>query len=300
MVLGSANMDLVVRTPRFPEPGETILGDGFATFPGGKGANQAAACGKLGSRPAFASKIGSDAFGQQIISSLARSGVDTACVMMDPNHPSGIAVITVNESGQNTIVVASGANGHIYPDEAVDSIQEVDPATLLVQLEIPIETVLAAAKALPAERLFILNPAPARTIPDELYARIDYLTPNETEAEILTGIRPSNDTACMDAAAILFDKGVKNVIFTLGDQGCYLATPFFGQQIPTLSVRAVDTTAAGDAFNGALAHFLSEGRDIDNAAMLANVVGALSTLKPGAQSSMPTLREVKEAAGDLF
>lgn len=293
-------MDLVVRSPRFPEPGETILGHGFATFPGGKGANQAAAAGKLGAKPAFTAKIGSDAFGPQLISSLLRCGVDTACVIMDPNLATGIAMITVSDLGQNTIVVASGANAELYPDEAVDALKETDPATLLVQLEIPMQTVLAAALSLPEDRLLILNPAPAQALPDELLARVDYLTPNESETELLTGISPVNDNACMDAAAVLFDKGVKNVIFTLGDQGSFLATPFFGQQFPTLNVRPVDTTAAGDAFNGALAHFLSEGRDIDNAILLANVVGALSTLKPGAISSMPTLREVREAAGDLF
>lgn len=300
MVLGSANMDLVVRSPRFPEPGETILGSGFATFPGGKGANQAAAAGKLGAKPRFAGKVGSDAFGQELLMSLGRCGVDTGSVVMDPIHPTGIAAITVANSGQNTIVVAPGANGQLRSEEAQDAVTEVMPGVLLAQLEIPIDAVLGGMRALATESLFILNPAPAQPIPDELLARADYITPNETETEILTGILPTNDDTCMEAAAVLFARGARNVIITLGEQGSFLATPQFGQLFPTFSVRAVDTTAAGDAFNGALAHFLSEGRDVDNAILLANVVGALSTTKAGAQASMPTLREVKEAASSLF
>lgn len=300
MVLGSANMDLVVGTSRFPEPGETILGDTFATFPGGKGANQAAAVGKLGGRPRFAAKVGCDNFGQDILMSLGACGVDTGSVVMDPSHATGVAAITVAMTGQNTIVVAPGANGHLYEDEAVDAVQEVDPGILLAQLEIPIPTVLAAAKALPPDRLFILNPAPAQELPEELLARVDYLTPNETETEILTGIRPTDEDSCMAAADILIARGVRNVIFTLGAEGAFLASPPIGQLFPTLQVRPVDTTAAGDAFNGGLAYFLSAGFPVENAILLANVVGALSTLKHGAQASMPTLREVKEQASELF
>lgn len=300
MVLGSANMDLVVRASRFPEPGETLMGETFATFPGGKGANQAAAAGKLGARPRFVAKVGCDNFGQELLMSLGKCGVDTGNVVMDPSEATGIAAITVVASGQNSIVVAPGANARLTDEDATDAIQEIDPGVMLAQLEIPLETVAAAAQALPSDRLFILNPAPARDIPDALLARADYLTPNETETEILTGILPKDEAGCMEAARVLFDRGARHVIFTLGAEGSFLATPQFGQLFPTLMVRPVDTTAAGDAFNGALAHFLAEGRDIDNAILLANVVGALSTLKPGAQSSMPTLREVKEAAGELF
>ena len=300
MLLGSANMDLVVRTSRFPAIGETIMGSRFATFPGGKGANQAVAVGRLGGKPRFVAKIGNDAFGRELLHSLGSRGVDTGSVIMDPTHETGIAAITVDDEGRNTIVVAPGANGHLYPDEAVDAIEEIQPGILLAQLEIPLETVLAAALALPSDKLFILNPAPARELPDELLQRVDYLTPNETEAEFLTGIRLTNDESCIEAADILFARGVKNVIFTLGAQGCFLATPFFGQSLPTLAVHAIDTTAAGDAFNGALAHFLAQGRDIDNAALLANVVGALSTTKEGAQSSMPSLRDVREHAAELL
>lgn len=300
MVLGSANMDLVVRTPRFPTTGETVMGTKFATFPGGKGANQAVAAGRLGGKPRFVAKIGSDAFGRELLHSLGVSGVDTGSVVMDPNHPTGVAAITVDDEGRNTIVVASGANGHLYADEATEAIEEINPGILLTQLEIPLETVLAAAHALPRDCLFILNPAPARELPSELLQRVDYLTPNETETEFLTGIRPSNDESCQKAADILFSRGVRNVIFTLGAQGSFLATPHFGQSLPTLSVHAIDTTAAGDAFNGALAHFLAEGRDIDNAVLLANVVGALSTTKEGAQSSMPSLRDVRQQASELL
>lgn len=300
MVVGSANMDLVVRAPRFPLPGETLLGRDFATFPGGKGANQAAAAGRLGAKPRFVAKIGADAFGQALLSSLATSGVDTGSVIIDPTLSTGVAAITVDDAGQNTIVVAPGANGHLYADEAVGAVEEVDPGVVLCQLEAPLETVEAVAKSLVPGKLLILNPAPAAELSDTLLSRVDYLTPNETETEILTGIRPTDDTSCLDAAAKLFDRGVRHVIITLGDQGSFLATPQFGQHFPTMQVRPVDTTAAGDAFNGALAHFLSEGRDIDNAILLANVVGALSTLKHGAQSSMPTLRELREQTSELL
>jgi ribokinase len=293
-------MDLVVRTPRFPEVGETILGDDFATYPGGKGANQAAAVGKLGGRPRFVAKIGGDSFGRELLSSLALCGVDTGSVVLDPTQSTGIAAITVDREGRNTIVVAPGANSALVPEDATDAIEEIDPGILLAQLEIPLEVIQAAADKLPADRLFILNPAPARDLPEALLRRVDYLTPNETETEVLTGVRPVTDEDCLRAADILFAKGVRNVVITLGDQGSFLATPQFGQRFPTMQVRPVDTTAAGDAFNGALAFFLSEGRDIDDAITLANVVGALSTLKEGAQASMPTVREVREQAGELF
>ncbi|AIE87745.1 ribokinase [Fimbriimonas ginsengisoli Gsoil 348] len=293
-------MDLVVRTARFPEIGETIIGESFATNPGGKGANQAAAAGKLGGKPRFLAKVGADAFGRELLHSLGVCGVDTGSVIVDPTLVSGVAVITVDSEGRNTIVVSPGANGHLYADEVEGEIEEVGPEILLAQLEVPLEAVEAAAAKLPADKLFILNPAPARDLPDSLLQRVDYLTPNETETEFLTGIRPVTDEDCLAAADKLFAKGVRNVVITLGEHGCFLATPQFGQRFPTLEVRPVDTTAAGDAFNGALAFFLSEGRDIDNAILLANVVGALSTQKTGAQSSMPTMREVREAASELL
>jgi ribokinase len=300
MVVGSANMDLVVRTSHFPQPGETVLGGEFIAFPGGKGANQAVAVGKLGGKVRFVAKVGGDGFGQDLLRSLGAAGVDTGLVVMDPTLPTGVAFITVDEAGENTIVVASGANMHLHPDEVRDALLETTPAVLLAQLEVPLDTVIAAIAGVPNDAIVIVNPAPARVLPEDVLARIDYLTPNEQETEALTGIRPVDDASCLAAANRLLDRGVRNVIVTLGDQGAFFASPQGGRQFSTLQVRPVDTTAAGDAFNGALARFLAEGRPVEQAIYLANAAGAMTTLRMGAQGSMPTLREMREHVGELF
>jgi ribokinase len=295
MVLGSANMDLVVRAPRFPADGESLIGSGFGMYPGGKGANQAAAIGRLGGRPKFAAKVGCDSFGQELLHALGASGVDTGLVVMDPAYSTGVALITVADGGRNTIVTSPGANGQVTAEDAAGAVEEVRPFVFLAQLEVPMEAVAAAAGALASDALFVLNPAPAAEIPAEILSRVDYLTPNEVETQALTGIYPDTAEACEEAARRLLNLGVRNVVLTLGEQGSHMANSLFSQDFPALPVQAVDTTAAGDAFNGALAYFLAAGREIGDAVSFANVAGALSTLKPGAIPSLPTLREVMSA-----
>jgi len=295
MLVGSANIDLVVRTRRFPLPGETLQGSEFRTFAGGKGANQAAAIGRLGGRAQLVAKVGVDAFGDQVIASLTACGVGTSFVLRDPIEATGVALITVDEHGQNTIVVAPGTNSLLTASEVRAACSAAEFSVLLAQLEIPLECVLEANHQA-GERTFILNPAPARVVPPELLSRVDYLTPNETEAEILTGILPTDTQSCLAAAMILLDKGVQNVLFTLGAQGSFLANAEGGRHFPSIEVDPVDTTGAGDAFNGAFAHLLASGEPVDWCIHLANIAGALSTTKPGAQASMPTLAEVLDRA----
>ncbi len=292
MLVGSANMDLVVRTPRFPSPGETLIGLGFQTFAGGKGANQAAAIGKLGGKCSLLAKVGKDSFGQALIASLIQAGVNTENVIEDPHEATGVAIITVDQSGQNTIVVAPGTNALLTPEEVQVGFLDATFDVVLAQLEIPLEAVLAASQFSDA-RKFILNPAPARDLPNELLQRVDYLTPNETETQILTGIYPSDPTSCREAAQVLLRKGVKNVLITLGAKGSYLCNIEGEKHFPSIKVQPVDTTAAGDAFNGAFAWFLASGKPVFDAIRLANITGALCTTKMGAQASMPSLSEVQ-------
>ena len=291
MLVGSANVDLVVRTHRFPSPGETLQGTDFHTFPGGKGANQAVAVAKLGGQCGLIAKIGTDAFGEQLLQSLQESGVDTRLVSRVSDCATGVAVITVDEAGQNTIVVAPGTNNLLTPNEVESGLKSVTYAVLLVQMEIPIATVVAASIQA-KNKIFILNPAPARPLPDELLARVDYLTPNETETEILTGVLPVDDSSCTKAASLLMDRGVKNIVFTLGEKGSFFANRKVARLYPSIRVKPVDTTAAGDAFNGALALCLARGDSIERAISVANITGALSSTKAGAQASMPSMLEV--------
>jgi ribokinase len=192
-------------------------------------------------------------------------------------------------------VTSPGANGQVTAEDAAGAVEEVRPFVFLAQLEVPMEAVAAAAGALASDALFVLNPAPAAEIPAEILSRVDYLTPNEVETQALTGIYPDTAEACEEAARRLLNLGVRNVVLTLGEQGSHMANSLFSQDFPALPVQAVDTTAAGDAFNGALAYFLAAGREIGDAVSFANVAGALSTLKPGAIPSLPTLREVMSA-----
>jgi len=295
LVVGSVNMDMVFRSERLPVPGETILGLGFETHPGGKGANQAVAIGRLGGRVAFAGCVGGAQFGPELTASLLAGGVDHS-QLREVEGPSGTAAILVDSKGSNMIVVAPGANNKVTAEHVSVALQGCQPAVVLAQLEIPMSAVEAASSG----PRFILNPAPAAPISDEILARCFAITPNETELETLTGIAPADDGACLTAARSLFEKGVQNVIVTLGSRGCFWASPAGGQHFPAARVTPVDTTAAGDAFNGALAMFLAEGRELQNAIPLANCVAALSTTKPGAQPSMPTREELRNFAGDLY
>lgn len=295
LVVGSANMDLVFRTSRMPAPGETLLGGRFSTHPGGKGANQAVAIGRLGGTVSFAGKVGRDAFGNDLTESLTAAAVNIEFLQLSES-PTGTAGIFVDDAGRNMIVVAPGANAELLAEEVIAAIHAVRPSVALAQMEIPLEAVAAAAAA---ER-FILNPAPASPLPDELLARCFALTPNESELQSLTGIEPKDDSSILRASKFLLERGVQNVIVTLGEKGSYWVSAAGGRHFHAATVTPVDTTAAGDAFNGALAMFLAEGRDLVNAIPLANCAGALATTRPGAQEAMPTREELRLLAGASF
>lgn len=294
IVVGSANMDLVVTTDRFPFPGETVMGNTFAAIPGGKGANQAVCCGKLGGRVNFVGKMGNDRFCEQLRKSMRHDGVMLGHALTDPRHSTGIAVITVDASGQNEIVVIPGSNMSLTPRD-IDAHRRVFErgGVLLLQLEIPVRTVRRAATlAKQAGLRVILNPAPARALPDALLRCVDILTPNETEAEMLAGVKVNSLRSAEKAARHLLKRGVGNVLVTLGAKGSLLVNHAAARLYPAKRVRAVDTTAAGDAFNGALAYALSTGLDLEDAIPFANDVASISVTRFGAQSSMPTLAEV--------
>lgn len=295
-VVGSTNLDLVFVSPNLPRPGETLLGGEFATHPGGKGGNQAVAIAKLDGNVTFVGCIGNDSSGNVLRASLESNGVQTDSLVVDDARRSGTAVILVDDKGSNMIVVAPGSNQNLSADHVKQAYARKRPSVALAQIEIPLETVMAASEA----EIFVLNPAPACDIPDCLLSRCHTLTPNEIETEALTGIAPVDDESCQAAGCTLLEKGVKNVVITLGDRGSYWATPKGGKHFETPSVKAVDTTAAGDAFSGSLAWFLAEGREIGNSIALANCVAALSTTKPGAQPSMPSFQMLRDIAGSLY
>ncbi len=289
VVLGSLNMDLVVRSPRLPAPGETLLGGPFQTFPGGKGANQAVAIARLGYLSAMIGRIGQDAFGSELLESLTRDGVDVAAVKQDRRAATGVALITVGSDGQNTIVVASGANHRVSPADVEDHASLIAGAALLVlQLECPLDAVQAAAHLARQNGVpVLLNPAPACPLSDELLSSVDVLVPNQTEAALLTGgLEPET------AARQLKQRGASAVIVTLGAEGVYLLDNSGSTHLPAHKVKAIDTVAAGDAFVGALAVALAEGKSLREAAHWGNAAGAIAVTRQGAQPSLPTRKEV--------
>jgi ribokinase len=296
LVIGSANLDMVVTAQRFPKSGETIFANKFQMFPGGKGANQAVCCSKLGGEVHFLGKIGNDIFGERLRKSMKADGVELQYLLTDSNESTGLAFITVDKSGQNQIIVVSGSNKNLNPSDIEKSKRLFELTNLtLLQLEIPLETVIRAAELAKQHGHFvILNPAPAKNLPGRLLKLVDYLTPNETEAEILTSVKVTNMYSAVRAANKLIGKGVKTVIITLGDKGSLLVTPKKTEIFPALEVKAVDTTAAGDAFNGALAYSISAGKKIEETVTFATKVAAFSVTKVGAQTSMPTQKELKE------
>lgn len=291
MVIGSANTDMVIRTQKFPSPGETILGGDFFMFSGGKGANQAVAAARLGGSVRFVGNLGQDIFGQRISDQLKQEGIDTQFLTTDPSLPSGIALILVNEGGENEIVVASGANLG-FTDQLIQSAANAIATAeiILVQLEIPVPAVqLAAQLANGKQKRVVLNPAPAQPLPKDLYPLLYLITPNETEAEILTGIPVSDQVSAAKAAQKLLDLGVQHVIITLGAKGAFFKDRQTEFLVEAPIVTAVDTTAAGDVFNGALAVALSFGEDWPAAISKACKAASLSVTKMGAQASMPYL-----------
>lgn len=296
-VLGSANMDLVFKTPKLPSPGETVLGLTFEMHAGGKGANQAVAASRLGARAEFLGAIGRDEFGLNLRSALLNAGVDLSGMAEHPSAATGCAAICVDESGQNQIVVAPGANAGVDADRVASRIRGRVLRAVLASCEVPFDAIHAAFAAAGPGTLRILNPAPAGLVPSDVWRLVDVATPNEHEAEALTGVRPRDAASRAEAARRIRDLGARIAVITLGPEGAYFQSDDDDGLIPSIPVGAVDTTGAGDAFNGALAVFLAEGRPLADAVGLANRVGALSTTKPGAIPSMPdraALRAVVE------
>lgn len=293
VVFGSINMDLVVRTPRLPTPGETLTGHTFFTAPGGKGANQAVACARLGAPTRMVGRVGDDLFGEQLRASLRSFGVQDDGVLTTPG-PSGVALIAVDDTAENTIVIVPGANGAVSIADIPRLEAVLDGARiLLVQLEVPIETVVAAARAAHTRGVtVILDPAPALPLPDELYALADIITPNEHEAATLTGIAVRDDQGAIAAARALIARGARRVAIKLGARGALTADAEGEQFWSPFTVTPVDTVAAGDAFNGGLAVALSEGRSFNEAIRWGLAAGALSVTRHGAQPSMPERNEV--------
>ena len=294
VVLGSTNTDMVIAGARIPVPGETVSGGKFLMNPGGKGANQAVAVARLSARRGvctFVAKVGDDLFGRETAARLKREGI-AARLVVDPAEPSGTALIMVDAKGQNVISVALGANGTLVPADIAPFAADVAQATvLLLQLETPVETVLAAAKAACAGgATVILNPPPARKLPRALYAQLDWITPNETEAEILTGVRVTDVASARRARDWFQARGVGHVLVTLGAKGVYCGD--CDRIFPSRRVKAVDCVAAGDTFNGAFAVALAEGRDCADAIAFAQKAAAISVTRPGAQSSIPFRREL--------
>jgi len=292
-------MDLVVKSPRIPAVGETILGEDFIMTPGGKGANQAVAAAKLGAEVYFIAKLGEDVFAEQSLNNFKKEGVNTKYVIQTEEAPSGVALITVDDAGNNVIVVAPGANQMLSPEDvkkAKSSI--VSSGALVTQLEIPLETVeFAAQSANDSAVPFILDPAPAQKLSPELLKIVDVLTPNETEAQILTDIEVKDEDSACTAVKKLLEYGVKSVILTMGAKGFLLADNNGMEFVPAVKVNAIDATAAGDAFTGSLAVGLAQGKTLADAALFANYVAALSVTKMGAQSSMPNREAVESFIG---
>ena len=289
-VVGSLNMDLVARAPRIPMPGETIIGGGFRTVPGGKGANQAVAAARLGAHVSMVGRVGRDAFARSLLEAIIAAGVDHAFVSQDPQAATGIALIVVDDSGENSIVVAPGANMCLSPADVAAAERAIAAADVcLLQLEIPLESVTRAAEVAQAHGVtVILNPAPARLMPAALLSLVDVLVPNESEAALLTG-HPVDDQATAEAAAgALRAMGVGTVILTLGELGALLARDGKAEHFPAFAVTPVDTTAAGDAFLGGFAVALAEGRALADAVRWGNAAGGLATTRLGAQPSLPT------------
>jgi ribokinase len=305
VVFGSINMDLVARTPYLPAPGETITGHAFSTVPGGKGANQAVAAARLNSPTRMIGRVGDDNFGPELRQNLSQVGVDTTAIATDASVSSGVAVIAVDDSGQNNIIIIPGANGRVGQadlDRLADCLTEA--RLLLLQLEIPLEVTVAAARlAQQAGLMVVLDPAPARDLPEALYRLVDLLTPNEVEAGQLAGFPVETKEDALRAAELLVKRGVSTVIIKMGAVGVVYAVQAKDGQIsqgfiPAFKVQAVDTVAAGDAFNGGLATALLEGQELPTAVRWGAAVGALSATKAGAQPSMPSRTELEVFLAD--
>lgn len=294
VVVGSSNMDMVVKTDHIPVPGETVLSGSFFMNPGGKGANQAVAVARLGGEALFISKMGNDVFGKQFSQLFSDEGIDTRYILSDEDLPSGVALITVDKGGENSIVVASGANANLMSGDMDDALSQIAGAgILLVQLEIPMETVNYVVKFASSNGVkVILNPAPANVLTPELLEGIYILTPNKTEAAMIAGIEVTDIESAKKAAQIICTKGAKNVVVTMGALGAVICENCECSVVSVRKVETMDTTAAGDVFNGALAVAVSEGKNLKDAVDFACEAASLSVTRLGAQSSIPYRTEL--------
>lgn len=294
VVLGSVNADHVLQVPSFPRPGETLHGRNYQVIPGGKGANQAVAAARLNADTGFIACVGDDAFGINIRENFKMDRINIAGVKMEPNCPTGIAMIQVSDSGENSICISAEANAKLTAEAIESDLERIRGARfLLMQLETPmcgIEKAASVAKS--AATNVILNPAPARELSDQLLACVDVITPNETEAEVLTGITVTDDESAQEAANALHRKGIEIVLITLGAKGVWLSENGRGELISGFKVDATDTTAAGDTFNGALVTGLLEDLPLKSAIKFAHAAAAISVTRFGAQTSIPTRAEV--------
>lgn len=294
IVIGSCNTDMVIKTDRLPTPGETVLGGTFLMNAGGKGANQAVTAARQGGSVTLISKTGNDVFGKQSVELYNSEGINTDYIFSDEKNPSGVALITVDSHGENCIVVASGANASLSPSDIESAKEEIETgAFVLMQLEIPIETVeyaasMARKKGIPV----VLNPAPARTLSEKLLKCVYVITPNEHEAEMLSGVKVSDWQSARKAADIISEKGVDNVVITMGAQGAFIKEKDEYYTVEAVKVTAIDTTAAGDSFSGTLCVGLSEGKSILDSVKFAARVAAITVTRMGAQSSIPYRNEL--------
>ena len=296
VVLGGINIDLVAMTPRFPQAGETVVGNRFLTYGGGKGANQAVAAARMGGRTSMVGRVGDDIFASQALRALVDSGVNVETVGITQGESTGIAVISIDDMAQNQIIQVLGANNTCGEEEAAHVLTLLEHAsTLLLQLEVSVDLSLRCARAARERGVrVILDPSPVRPLPEAFYSCCDIITPNETDAQALVG-KPVTDLAsAADAARILLERGVGVAIITLGPQGTFWATSEGSEYVPAFPVNGIDSVGAGDAFNGALAVALSEGLELGRAVKVASAAGALSVTRSGAQDSMPTCAEVEE------
>ena len=296
VVVGSSNTDMVIKMERLPIPGETIIGGDFIMAAGGKGANQAVAAARLGGEVTFVARVGTDMFGKQAIQNFQHEGINTNFIIEDDFSPSGVALIFVDRKGENSIAVASGANSKLSEQDVAKAEEEIKNAkVMLLQLETPLETVRYAVRlASETGTKVILNPAPARKLDEGLLRMITVLSPNESETELLTGVKVEDEKSAKQAAEVLRAIGIANVVITMGSKGSFLVTEDQAVMLPTKKIEAMDTTAAGDAFNGALAYALAKNEPIEDAVRFANLVGAFSATKMGAQPSMPSFDEIQQ------
>jgi ribokinase len=296
VVLGSINADHILNLDSFPTPGETVTGNQYQVAFGGKGANQAVAAGRSGANIAFIACTGDDDTGERVRKQLESDNINIAPVSVVEGESTGVALIFVNAQGENVIGIHAGANAALTTERVEEQRGLIASAeALLMQLESPVESVLAAAKiAHENHTTVVLNPAPARLLSDELLALVDIITPNETEAEKLTGIRVENDDDAARAAQALHDKGIGTVIITLGSRGVWASVNGEGRRVPGFKVKAIDTIAAGDTFNGALVTALLEGSTLDNAIRFAHAAAAIAVTRKGAQPSVPWRKEIDE------